>query len=244
MTITGNATAAQVGTHTVVVTANDTFTTVSDTLTITINENFPPTKPATFTSTVNVNEGIAGVHTIEAFTDVEGNPITYALTNPDDSPLDPSWLSFNNISRQISYNPTANLSSPVPLKLAVSDPYNTPVTETIQIIINFAPKNNASVVLRTGEFLCLSQSTTQIDKNVLYDDAGISSYSVSFANGSATPSWLTVKSPSISPSGHWEFSGTYPIYEQVSLEFIIEGTDSQGLKGTANFFIDIVSKLQ
>ena len=242
MTVTGTATAAQVGTHRVVATANDTFATVSNTLTITINENHPPTKPATFTSTINVNEGIAGVHTIEAYTDIQGDSITYALTKLDGSALDASWVSFNSANRQISYNVTASLSNPTSLKLTVSDPYNTPLTETIQFIVNYAPKNNASVVFRTGEFLCLSLSTTQIDKNVLYDDGGISSYTVKFANGSATPSWLTVKAPSVSPSGHWEFSGIYPTYEEVTLEFTIEATDTYGLKGTANFFIDVVSK--
>ena len=52
MTVTGTATAAQVGTHLVVATANDTFATVCNTLTITINENHPPIKPAIFTSII------------------------------------------------------------------------------------------------------------------------------------------------------------------------------------------------
>lgn len=224
------------------VTANDTFTTVSDTLTITINENHPPEKPSTFKHVFNISEGIAGTHTLVAFTDAENDPITYAMTNQDGSALDSTWISFDSTTRQVTYNATSSLTSPTFLKLIVSDPYNDPVTATLRVNINFAPINNTSVIQRTGEFLALNPQTTQIDKDVLLDDGGISTYTVTFANGSATPAWLTVRPPSSSPSGNWEFSGTYPTYEQVLLEFVITGTDSQGLTGTANFYIDIVGK--
>ena len=87
-----------------------------------------------------------------------------------------------------------------------------------------------------------SKCTLQISKNIITDDDTIVSYALTFANGTAAPSWINMTIWTASTSGDFEFDGTYPTYDNNLIEFTISATDSHGLIGTANFFIQATCK--
>jgi hypothetical protein len=120
----------------------------------------------------------------------------------------------------------------------VTDNYNPVEQVDITVNINYAPKDNPAVVVRTGEFICLQQSKITIAKTILTDDDTIVSYQLKYANGTAPPGWIQMHLPTTTASGNFEFNGTYPIFENKLIEFKLEATDTNGLVGSANFFVE------
>jgi len=238
LSVSGNASAFYAGsTYEVVIRASDTFDYREDSLKIKVNENYPPSRPSGFTSLLIALEDANTTHTIETFNDNDGDALSYSMTFSDDTALDSSWITFNTITREINFLANSSTPSFVPLKLTVQDTLNAPVTETITINVKFKPVDNSVVLDRAGEFVCLSQSAFQIDRNILIDDANIVSYSMVLSDGSPIPSWVTIKTPLTSSSGNFELNGTYPNFENSEYIVTVTATDEHGLSGSANFSI-------
>ena len=119
--------------------------------------------------------------------------------------------------------------------ISADDKYNPPTTVTINYYTDFAPKDNSSVAMRTGNFICFSTSSMTLSKNILTDEDSTLSYTITYANGATAPSWLSVKLPSQSASGNFEFSGSYSVFENVLYSFKITATDSKDNKGQQYF---------
>jgi hypothetical protein len=232
---------ADIGDHTITFRASDSFSYSDASFTLTVKENKPPTPPATFAD-INVFEGVQLNHTVEAFIDPEGNPIAYSMTFNNGSALDASWITFDSSTRNVSITAPSTMTSPVLLNIIADDYLNPPSSGVVTLRINFKPKDNSTVVMRTGEFVCLSHSTVYISKYILYDDDTITNYAFTLANGTAAPSWIQMTIPSMSASGNFEFNGTYPVFENKIYEFKLTATDSNGLIGSANFFIEAKCK--
>jgi len=159
------------------------------------------------------------------------------MTMNDDTALDSSWISFNPISLILSLTPTSVQSSPTIVKLIAEDAYNDPTESLITITIKFKPKDNPSVIERTGTFVCQSFSYFEISRNILIDEDIISSYTVTLNDSSPIPSWLQVYYPDETTSGDFRFSGTYPTLDNTLYNFTISAQDSDGMIGTASFYI-------
>lgn len=243
LTVSGIAQFSNIGNYTIKLDASDSFATVTDNLTVKIIENKPPAKSATFTSNIYAKEGVADSHTIEAFVDTEGDTINYSLLFANGSNVNTSgWMTFDATTRKINYTSPSNVTNPLTLSIVTWDALNAATNTSLTYNTNFKPRDNATVVMRTGEFVCLSHSTIYIDKRIIYDDDNIVSYVLKYANGSAAPSWVQMRTPNTTSSGNFEFNGTYPIFEDRLIEFMIQATDSKGLVGSANFFIQAKCK--
>lgn len=238
ISLSGTAPHSAIGTHNIVFNASDTFDFALHTFSIVIIENFGPTKPGSFKTSYQGLEGLYEEEQIQTFNDIEGNPLTYSMTFKDGSAVnDSSWASFNPTTRKLNILPTSLVSHPQVFTLFVTDGYNPTEQVDITININYKPKDNPAVVVRSGEFICLQQSKFTISKNILTDDDTIVSYTLKLADGSAPPGWIQMKLPSATTHGNFEFNGTYPIFENKDIEFMLEATDSKGLVGSANFFV-------
>mmetsp|Transcript_19370 Transcript_19370/g.22553 ORF Transcript_19370/g.22553 Transcript_19370/m.22553 type:complete len:92 (-) Transcript_19370:875-1150(-) len=77
----------------------------------------------------------------------------------------------------------------------------------------------------------------KVDKNILTDEDANLSYTLQYPNGTAAPSWITMTVPSASASGHFEFSGAYPKFENALIELRIVGKDSRNQKGYASIYV-------
>ena len=244
MTLTGIAQLSDLGDNYVKFRAFDLFDFVETNLTLTIVENFPPVAPVGLTTSISSIEGLPASANFAVFTDAEGDPISYSMTFTNGSHVNTSsWVTFDEVARQVTFTPIHELTSPFYLNLVVSDPYNADVITPIQLNIDFAPKDNTSVVDRTGYLLAGIDSTAYITSTVIYDENPIVSFGVLAIDGSAVPSWISIKYPNVSASGDFEFSGTYPLIEYKLFEFTLYATDIYGLVGSANVFIQTKGKV-
>jgi len=225
------------GSFEVVISASDSFDFQNDQLTIVVSENSPPSEPSTFSSTIIGYEDTSTTHIVEAFTDSDGDDITYSMEFSDSSALDESWITFDPLTLELIFTPTVSIASPVYLSLIAQDDHNDPVTSTITINIRYKPLDNPAVVDRVGIFICLSPTVYSLTRNIITDDANIVDYQVEQADGSAIPPWISIQTPLESPSGNFEANGTYPTFENTEIIFTVTATDEHGLVGTANFSI-------
>ena len=212
---------------------------MSSTFPISVIENKPPTAPSC--PDISTTETTGGTYTVPVFTDPEGDTVTYSVKFNNGSAL-ASWITFSPVTRVLVYHSPSYITSPIQLLISAADAYNPPTTVVINYKTDFAPKDNSSVILRSADFICFSISTMTISKNVLTDEDSSLSYLITYANGTAAPSWLNVKLPSASASGDFELSGSYPAFENVLYSFKITATDSKGQKGSAGFYIQTKSK--
>ena len=244
LNVTGNPSMADIpGTNRVQITASDGFDKTLNILTINVIENEPPTVPNPYITMRTAFEGSSATVVYPEFDDTENDPITYSMTYDDGSPINSSWITFNPLNRALRYNPQGTETSPLTLVMYASDPYNPPTEAITTMVIYFKPKDNPSVVSRTGEFVWNSFSSFEISRNIITSDELINQYSITLSDGSPIPSWLQVSYPHQSASGDFQFSGTYPLYESILYEFTITATNVNGLSGEATFYIQTKRKI-
>ena len=244
LTITGIPSFSDIGgVFRVQVTASDGFDSVLDVLNIDVIENEAPTVPSSFNNAITVYEGVDTTRYIPEFDDAENDALSYSMTFYSGNPINVSWMTFNPLTRALWYIPPANQNSPLTLRVYASDSYN-PTTETIlRMTIKFKPKDNPSIVDRTGEFVWTSFSSFEISRNILTDEDHLTDFSIALSDGSPVPSWLSISYPNETTSGDFQFSGTFPTIDETLFEFIITATDSDLMSGEASFYIQTKRKI-
>ena len=240
MTLSGPMTMSDLGSYSIVIEAHDGITSVTDTLTLIIQQNDPPV-PSTY-SDISVNEGDMGSYSITAFTDPESDALLYTLTFSDGTPLNSSWISFDPIVYMISYTIGSDLPSVVQLKLTVEDGFNAPVAIYFQMFINFAPKINPVVTNLAFGIVALRNAYFEIDGSLFIDEDSALSYVLKYTNGTTAPAWISFIPPHTSSSGNFEFSITYPTEENITFSFNLQATDGVGLTNNADFLLEVQGK--
>ena len=224
------------------VTASDGFDSNFDILTLEIIENEPPTVPSNFIDARTTYEGNDETVNIPEFDDPENDLLTYSMTFQNGNPINCSWMTFNPSTRVLRYFPQGNESSLFNLKLYATDSCNPPTEVILRLTIKFKPKDNPSIVYRTGEFVWTSFSSFEISRNILTDEDHLTDFTIALSDGSPVPSWLSISYPNETTSGDFQFSGTYPTIDETLYEFIITATDSDAMSGEASFYIQTKSK--
>jgi len=241
--VTGNPSLSDVGgVHRVQITADDGYNKTLDILTINVEENDPPQKPVSFPTSFISYEDTADTTIFPPFNDDEGDSITYTMQYKNGSSLDSSWINFDPLTRSLSYTPYLGLPSLITLTLTTNDAFNSAIETDISMTIKFKPKDNPSIVDRTGEFVCLSFSSFEISKNILTDEDIITQYNIQLSDGSPVPSWLQILYPNETASGNFKFSGTYPTEDYTLYNFTIHAKDPDGMTGSASFYIQTKRK--
>ena len=240
LSMTENPVYADIGSYTFSIEASDGSLSVVDSLTINIVENYPPVAPTI--SDITVNEGDSITHTIPVFTDPESNSITYDVLFGNGTSLDPTWITFDEVTRVITANTYVGIDTITPLKVVATDSYNPEVVVTIQLIVNKAPQLNST--FGTLQFYMTAQKSSSftIDSDLFYDEDTTLSYTLTETNGTAVPAWLTFTGPPTTSTGTFTFSGTYPTDQEDSLVYVIHATDSQGQNNSVSVFINIQCK--
>jgi hypothetical protein len=201
-------------------------------LTIEITENYAPSAPPLTAYTVK--EGLSESITLPAFTDTESDTIDYRVEQNDYSALDTTWIEFDSSTRILNHTVPANLGTgTVNLKYIATDNHNPDSETTVTLNIKYKPRDNPAVTFRTGTMVALSHSTFNISKNILTDDAAISSYSFELANGDPIPGWLDIATTSTL----FLFNGTYPTFSSTEVDINIIAEDVDGLTGFATITI-------
>ena len=244
LTITGTPSFSDIGgVFNVQITASDGFDSALDVLSIDVIENEAPSVPSSYNNEITVYEGVDETTYIPEFDDSENDALSYSMTFYSGNPINVSWMTFNPLTRALWYIPPANQNSPLTLRVYASDSYNPTTETTLKMIIKFKPKDNPSIVDRTGEFVWTSFSSFEISRNILTDEDHLTDFTITLSDGSPVPSWLSVSYPNETTSGDFQFSGTYPTIDETLYEFIITATDSDSMSGDASFYIQTKSKI-
>ena len=240
ITILGTPSTSDVGNHTIKFTAHDSFELGSAPYTLEVKINNPPVAPSI--SNISALELQTTSIIIPQFSDSENDVLSYSMKFDNGSALDSSWITFDNTTRNLTLTPPSDIQSLVFLKLIVEDIYNAPVVEVMSITTDFIPKINSlySSGIST-EFIALELSTLNINGGLFIDEDIPLSYTITFLNGTAMPTWMTLD-PSTASNVPFNISGTYPNFEKKSFDFILIGEDSKGQKNSVQFHIDITSK--
>ena len=221
--LTGTPANADVGSHSVVITASDGTASTTDSFTITVaNANDAPT--ITSTAVTSATEDAAYTYTVTA-SDVDGDTLTMTGTTV------PSWLSFNAATGVLSGTPlNANVgTSGNDVVITVTDGNNGQVTDTFTITVTNT--NDASTI------------TSAADTTAEEDDAY--SYTVTTSDvdtgdtvtlaGTTVPSWLSFT------AGTGVLAGTPANADVGSHAVVITATDTSGATAVQSFTIVVAN---
>lgn len=153
-----------------------------------------------------------------AFTDRDGDTLTYTATRSDGSAL-PSWLHFSRSTRTFSGNPPAGSGS-VSVRVRANDGNGSTVSDTF--VINYSNTNDAPIVANpiadrswSGSYRIPLTTFSDGDGNTL-------TYSARLSDGAALPSWLTFNASTRT------LSGTAPSSGVSSLNIRVTARDGKG----------------
>ena len=164
-TFTGTPRSADVGEYTIVVTVEDQeFTGESSfVITVEVSANQAPVAPALSAQTATEDQ--AFTYTPPAFTDPEGDSLTYSASLSDGTAL-PSWLSFNAETRTFSGTPQeADTPATLTVRLTATDDGAPPASSSATFTLTVQDTNDAPVAVddtatvAEGDTLIVAAST-------------------------------------------------------------------------------------
>jgi glucose/arabinose dehydrogenase len=210
----------------IVVTASDgRGGTANDTFVLNIAGNTPPVLNTPLVDRV-VNDDTAMVIALpaDAFTDADGDKLSYQVTLANGDPL-PGWLVYDPITGTINGLPTST-SRDVSIRVTALDGKGGSVSDTFELKVNNINDNPEltkpleDVSVQAGEALAFA-----IPSLTFYDpDLDVLTYSARLADGSALPSWISVNASNGSLTSTETVAGVYDI--------VITATDKGGLSAS------------
>jgi Ca2+-binding RTX toxin-like protein len=177
-----------------------------------------------------------------AFTDIDvGDTLAYSATLSNGSAL-PNWLTINTATGALSGTPNAvaNLSIIITATdsggLTAQHTFVLTITDTVTPPTNHAPTVNQQSPNQTGKqgevFTYVLPESLFID-----EDGDVLTYTVSLADGSALPSWLSYNATSRT------LSGTPTNHDVGNLNLKVTATDPAGLSASQTFELTVSSAL-
>ena len=206
------------------VTASDSGGSVSDTFNIVVGAAAPTnTAPTVATEIPNQTATAATLfsYTVSssAFTDADGDTLTYTATKGDASAL-PGWLSFATSSRVFSGTPLS--ADTVAVKVTASDSSGGSVSDTFNIVVSAAnnPPTVATEIPNQTATAGTEFSYTVSSSAFTDADGDALTYTAAKGDGNALPGWLSFATSSR------VFSGTPLSADTVAVK--VTASDSSG----------------
>ncbi|MGC2856218.1 putative Ig domain-containing protein [Novispirillum sp. DQ9] len=168
-----------------------------------------------------------------AFTDVDGDALTFAATLANGAPL-PAWLVFNAATRTFSGNPPNGVGA-LDLRVTASDGNGGTGSATFRLSI--ANANDAPVArpLPAQSFSGGGAWSYQVPANTFSDaDGDVLTYTATLANGRPLPGWLSFDAATGTFSGN-------PPNGVGALDLRVTASDGNGGTGSATFRLSIAN---
>jgi hypothetical protein len=154
-----------------------------------------------------------------AFTDPEGDAITFAATLGSGDPL-PAWLSFNAATRTFSGTPPTDFNGPIDLKVTASDGT---LSNFDTFTLTVTPVNDAPVLSNAVPDQSVAEDTAwsfQFAANAFTDpDGDALAFTPTLGNGAALPAWLSFDAATRT------FSGTPPANFNGAIDLKVTASD-------------------
>ncbi|MFZ2752210.1 MAG: putative Ig domain-containing protein, partial [Lysobacteraceae bacterium] len=222
-TISGTPTTA--GSWTIWYWANDGIAWTSTSFTMVVEANTAPVAPTV--GNQNVTPGTTVNLTLPAFTDANGDALSYSASNL------PTGLSFNPTTRAITG--TASTAGSWAVTYTANDGRGGVTSTTFVFTVATAGANQAPVVayaLADQTAIGGEAFSYTVPANTFVDPEGQTlTYTAAKSDGTALPSWLSFN------AGTRTFSGTPPTLGSLSWTLRVRATDPQGLYVDATFVL-------
>jgi hypothetical protein len=166
----------------------------------------------------------------DAFTDADGDALTYAATQDDGGAL-PSWLSFNPITRVFTGAPV--LMGIQGVKLTAQDIYGGSNSTYLNMtIVQSATSSSGSSTItspgaRVGKLYVFQVPSSNFNSSEIFN------YSTSLTDGASLPSWLKFF------AGNLSFIGLPDISNVGSYDVTLTVTDIQGVQYNVSFMLTV-----
>jgi len=229
--LTGTPLQSDVGTYTIVLSAADEFSEVSDEFVLTVvNVNDAPYLVAGLSDhSVEAGEDVSIVISESAFSDEDNTELSFSLKLEDGSDL-PNWLTFNEGSRTLSGTSLEEYTGQYALRVTASDGEKSASDVFILTVIS---KNNSPIVSSSINILKLDIGETQtLIMNTIFEDPNGDelSFESQFFGGEALPDWIVLSegeltiTPVAGTLGEYtvELIATDPFNKSVSTTFDLE----------------------
>jgi uncharacterized repeat protein (TIGR01451 family) len=201
-----------------------------------------PNQPPTVTNpladqTATAGEAFSFTVPEDAFTDAEGDPLTYTATLADGSPL-PDWLTFDPATGALSGTPDDGDAGDLEIAVTAEDDQGNTVTDTFALGVDDGIEENqpptvtnplADQTATAGEefsFAVPEDSFTDPEGEPL-------TFTATLADGSPLPDWLTFDPAT------GELSGTPDDGDAGDLEIAVTAEDDQGNTVTDTFALGV-----
>ena len=159
--------------------------------------NRPPTAPTLTDQTATEDQSFS--YAVPAFTDPDGNTLTYAADQSNDDSL-PGWLSFNANTRTLSGTPKeADTPATLTIRITASDGT---LSGSTTFTLTVAEVNDAPAVPSISAQTATEGQSFSYTVPAFVDPEGDSvTYTATLDDGSALPAWLTFDTESHTFSG-------------------------------------------
>ncbi|MEQ9405448.1 MAG: FG-GAP-like repeat-containing protein [Cyclobacteriaceae bacterium] len=171
----------------------------------------------------------------DAFSDADGDELSYSAVQSDDSAL-PVWLTFDENIREFSGTPIVDDVGTITVKVTADDGLGGTASDEFDLEVlntNDAPVLDQPIPDRTA--VALNEFTFTFDENTFSDEDGDDlSYSAELSDGSSLPAWLTFTGSTRT------FDGT-PVNDDVETLMIkVIADDGNGGSIDDEFELDVV----
>ena len=203
-TFSGTPRKTHVATHTIIVEVSDDSaksSRASFTLKVVLPPNRAPTAPTLTDQTATEDNSFS--YTVPAFTDPDGDTVTYAATLDDNKAL-PGWLSFTPSTRIISGTPLeSDTPSSLTIRITATDDGEPQKSTSATFTITVEEINDPPATPSLTDQTATEDQSFSYTFDAVTDPEGDSvAYTATLDDGGALPTWLSFT------SGSRAFSGT------------------------------------
>jgi len=174
----------------------------------------------------------------DAFTDADGDALTYSATLADGGPL-PGWLSFDAASGSFSGTPGNSEVGSLSLKVTATDPSGLSASQSFALEIaniNDAPEVGAIIGDQQTQAGQAWQYAIPSDAFIDIDVDDVLTYSATLSDGGALPAWLSFDAAT------GTFTGTPPVSEAANLSLKVTATDLAGASVDQMFGLSVTDQ--
>ena len=192
-------------------------------------DHFPVFNKILSLPTASVNQAWVWTLPSDAFTDTDGDLLTYFATQEDGGPL-PSWLSFNPITKTFTGVPL--FTGTQGLKITAQDSYGGGSNSTY-FNITILPESQAGSLITPPSARAGKLFAFQVNASIIFGSGNTFNYSASLADGGSLPSWLQFISNNLS------FTGLPESADVGSYDITLTTTDSQDTQYNVSFVLNV-----
>ncbi len=182
-----------------------------------------------------LNIGVVYNYTISSgtFSEADQAVLLYSVQQSNGSPL-PGWLSFNNVTRQLSGQPNTTFAGTYLLEASATNPEGAIASTDFSLIVEHFPEAASTLqpplaeVGKAYNWVAPSNAFIDLDNEVLI-------YSASKKDGSLLPNWLSFNPSSLL------FSGTPSLTDRQILGLKLVATDGSGAQAQQIFNLTVTN---